>query len=145
MAAEVPFETAQELFSQLTGLNLSDHTTHQVVGELGQNLGVLEVSPTGEEIGQRVAEVAEGKKQLPIMVLAIDGVHVPTRPEEVKRPGQGKKRQRSRRSEWRGGWKEAEGFRLYLADKERIVHVLSWHQVQKDEQIGEALRQVSAT
>ena len=27
-------------------------------------------------------------------------------------------------------------------DKERIVHVLSWHQVQKDNQVGEALRQV---
>ena len=142
LAVEVPFDTAQELFSQLTGLTLSDHTNHQVVGELGQNLGVLEVSPTAQEIAQRVAEVAEGKKQLPIMVLAIDGAHVPTRPEGAKGPGKGKKRQRSRRSGWRGEWKEAKGFRFYLVDKGRIVQVLSWHQVQKDEQIGEALRQV---
>jgi hypothetical protein len=55
LAAEVPFETAQELFSQLTGLSLSDHTTHDVIGELGQGLGVLEVSPTAEEIAQRVS------------------------------------------------------------------------------------------
>jgi hypothetical protein len=27
-------------------------------------------------------------------------------------------------------------------DQERIVHVLSWHQIQKDDQVGEALRQV---
>jgi hypothetical protein len=27
-------------------------------------------------------------------------------------------------------------------DKERIVHVLSWHQIQKDDQVGEALAQV---
>ena len=80
------------MFSQLTGMSLSDHTTHQVVGELGQDLGVLEVSPTAEEIGQRVAEVAEGKKQPPIMVLAMDGAHVPTRPEGAKGPGKGKKR-----------------------------------------------------
>jgi hypothetical protein len=33
-AAEVPFETAQELFRQLTGLSLSDHTIHAVAGEL---------------------------------------------------------------------------------------------------------------
>ncbi len=142
LATEVPFGEAQELFSQLTGMSLSDHTTHQVVGELGQDLGVLEVSPTAEEIGQRVAEVAEGKKQPPIMVLAMDGAHVPTRPEGAKGPGKGKKRQRTRRSGWRGEWKEAKGFRFYLVDKGRIVHVLSWHQVQTDEQIGEALRQV---
>src|SRR3990170_90653 len=78
LAAEVPFETAQDLFSQLTGLSLSDHTTHQVVGELGQGLGVLEVSPTAEEVAQRVTVVAQGKKQPPIMVLAVDGAHVPT-------------------------------------------------------------------
>ena len=48
LAVEVPFDTAQELFSQLTGLTLSDHTNHQGVGELGQNLGVLEVSPTAQ-------------------------------------------------------------------------------------------------
>ncbi len=63
LAAQVPFEIAQELFTQLTGLTLSDHTTHEVLGEVGQGLGVLEVSPTAEEISQRVAEVAQGKKQ----------------------------------------------------------------------------------
>ncbi len=142
LAAEVPFEEAQKLFSQLTGLTLSDRTAHQVVGEVGQSLGVLEVSPTAEEIGQRIAEVAEGKKQLPIMVLAIDGAHVPTRPEGAKGPGKGKKRQRARRPGWHGEWKEAKGIRFYLVDKERIVHVLSWHQIQSDEQVGEALRQI---
>ena len=76
------------------------------------------------------------------MVLAIDGAYVPTRPPEAKGPGKGRKRQRSRRARWRGEWKEAKGFRFYLVDKERIVHVLSWHQVQKDDQVGEALGQV---
>ncbi len=117
LAAEVPFETAQELFSQLTGLSLSDHTTHQVVGELGQGLGVLEVSPTAEEVAQRVAVVGQGKKQPPIMVLAIDGAHVPTRPQEAKGPGKGRKRKRARRAQWQGEWKEAKGFRFYLVDK----------------------------
>jgi hypothetical protein len=142
LAAEVPFETAQELFSRLTGLSLSDHTTHEVVGEVGQGLGVLEVSPTAEEIAQRVAEVAEDKKQPPIMVLAIDGAHVPTRPVGARGLGKGKKRQRARRARWRGEWKEAKGFRFYLVDKEQIVQVLSWHQIQSDEEVGQALRQV---
>jgi len=142
LAAEVPFETAQELFSQLTGLSLSNHTTHEVVGELGQGLGVLDVSPTVEEIAQRVAQVAEGKKQPPVLVLAIDGAHVPTRPEGARGPGKGKKRKRARRAKWHGEWKEAKGFRFYLVDKERIVQVLSWHQIQRDDQLGAALRQV---
>lgn len=142
LAAEVPFETAQELFRQLTGLSLSAHTTHQVVEEVGQGLGVLEVSPTANEIAQRVSKLAEGKKQPPIMVLAIDGAHVPTRPAGARGPGKGRKRQRARRAQWQGEWKEAKGFRFYLVDKERIVHVLSWHQIQKDDQMGEALGQV---
>jgi Uncharacterised protein family (UPF0236) len=137
LAAEVPFETAQELFSQLTGL-----TTHEVVGEVGRGLGVLEVSPTAEEVAQQVAEMAQDKKQPPIMVLAIDGAHVPTRPEGAKGLGKGEKRQRARRARWQGEWKEAKGFRLYLVDKERIVQVLSWHQIQTDDQLGEALTQV---
>ena len=142
LAAEVPFETAQELFSELTGLSLSAHTTHEVVEELGQGLGVLDVSPTAEEVAQRVSKVAEGKKQPPILVLAIDGAHVPTRPARARGPGRGRKRHRARRARWQGEWKEAKGFRFYLVDKERIVHVLSWHQIQKDDQVGEALRQV---
>ena len=36
----------------------------------------------------------------------------------------------------------AKGFRFYLMDGDRIVHVLSWHQVQNEEQLGEALKQV---
>ena len=28
-----------------------------------------------------------------------------------------------------------------MVDQERIVHVLSWHQVQQDDQVGEALGQ----
>jgi hypothetical protein len=141
LAAEVPFETAQELFSQLTGLSLSDHTTHEVVGEVSRGLGVLEVSPTREEIVQRAAEVAQGQRQPPILVLAVDGAHVPTRPPVAKGPGKGKKRQRARRARWQGEWKEAKGFRFYLVDRERIVQVLSWHQIQTDDQLGEALKQ----
>jgi Uncharacterised protein family (UPF0236) len=43
---------------------------------------------------------------------------------------------------WRGQWRDAKGFRFYLINGERIVHVLSWHQVQTEDQLGEALKQV---
>ena len=74
LAAEVPYGTASDLFSELTGLSFSDHITHEVVGELTKGLTVLSVSPTAEEIEQKVAQVAEGRKWRPILVLAIDAV-----------------------------------------------------------------------
>jgi hypothetical protein len=144
LAAEVPFATAQELFTQLTGLSLSDHTIHAVAGELSQELGVLDVSPPAATIAQRVAEMATGKTWRPILVLGIDGAYVPTRPGQAQGSVTGRRRTRAKRAGWQGEWKEAKGFRFYLVDKERIVHLLSWHQVQTDEEAAEALRQVKA-
>jgi hypothetical protein len=142
LAAEVPFATAQELFTQLTGLSLSDHTIHAVAGELGQELGVLDVSPPASEVARRVAEMAVGKRWRPVMVLAIDGAFVPTRPEQAKGETMGRRHTRAKRAGWQGAWKEAKGFRFYLVDRERIVHVLSWYQVASDEDVGAALKRV---
>jgi hypothetical protein len=140
LAAEVPFQTAQELFTQLTGLALSDHTIHMVAGELSQELGVLDVSPPATEIARRVAEMAAGQAWRPVLVLAIDGAFVPTRPEEAKGPAAGRRHTRAKRASWQGAWKEAKGFRFYLVDQERIVHLLSWYQVASDEDMGTALQ-----
>ena len=74
---------------ELTGLSLSDHTLHEVTGELSHELGVLEVSPTAAEMARRVAEMAAGKTWRPVMVLAIDGAYVPTRPSRP-RPATGR-------------------------------------------------------
>ena len=142
LAAEVPYETASQLFNELTGLSLSDHLTHELVGELTEGLTVLDVSPSAEEIAQRVAEVAERRRWRPIVVLAIDGADVPTRPEEAKGRRPGRKRERAKRAHWQGEWREAKGFRFYLVEGERIVHLLSWHQVNSDEELALALRQV---
>ena len=90
LAAEVPYATAQELFTKLTGLSLSDQTVHAVAGELSHELGVLEVSPTAAAIATRVAELAAGRAWRPVLVLAIDGAFVPTRPEEAKEPVAGR-------------------------------------------------------
>jgi hypothetical protein len=142
LTKEVPYETASELFEELTGLPLSAHTAHAVTQEVAAGLGVLEVAPTPEEITARVAAVAAGRTWRPIMVLAIDGAHVPTRPETAKGRRPGRQQARARRPQWMGEWREAKGFRFYLIDGERIVQVLSWHQVQTDEALAAALRQV---
>lgn len=75
-------------------------------------------------------------------MLAIDGVDVPTRPEAAKDRRPGRKKKRAKRARWKGQLREAKGFRFYLVHGKRIVHLLSWHQVQSDEEPGDAPRQV---
>jgi hypothetical protein len=142
LAAAVPFQTAQELFTQLTGRSWSDQTIHPVAGELRQELGVLDVSPPATEIARRVAERAAGQTWRPVLVLASDGALVPTRPEEAKGPAAGRQHTRAKRAPWQGAWKAAKGFRFSLVERERSVPLLSWYQVGCDEEVGAALRQV---
>jgi hypothetical protein len=117
---------------------------HTLTHQVAEGLTVLDVAPSREAIAQRVAAVAAGRFRRPVLVLGIDGAYVPTRPESARgrRPGQA--RQRARRARWRGEWHEVKGLRLYLLDGDRIVHVLSWHQVQTEAQLGEALKQIKA-
>jgi hypothetical protein len=144
LTKEVPYETACELFEKLTGLPLSAHTAHEVTQEVAEGLTVLEVAPSREEIRAKIASVAEGQPWRPILVLAIDGADVPTRPETAKGRRSGRKKARAKRARWTGEWREAKGFRFYLLADDRIIQVLSWHQVQTDAEAAEALRQVKA-
>src|SRR5437763_12000493 len=115
---------------------------HTLTNQAAEGLTVLDVAPSREEIAQRVAELAAGCWRRPVLVLRIDGAYVPSRPDSARgrRPGQA--RQRARRAQWRHEWREAKGFRFCLLDGERIVHVLSWHQVYNEQEVGEALQQV---
>jgi hypothetical protein len=145
LTKEVPYETACELFEELTGLPLSVHTAHEVTQAVAEGLTVLDVAPSREEILAKIAAVAAGQPWQPILVLAIDGADVPTRPETAKGRRPGRKKVRAKRARWTGEWREAKGFRFYLIAEDRIVQVLSWHQVQTDEEAAEALRHVKAT
>lgn len=142
LTKEVPYETACELFEELTGLPLSAHTAHEITNEMAEGLSVLEVSPSREEVEAKIAQVAEGKKWRPILVLAIDGADVPTRPETARGKRRGRKRSRAKRARWKGQWREAKGFRFYLVDEDRILQLISWHQIQDEEEFFEALKQV---
>jgi len=142
LATEVPYETASTLFGRLTGMPVSSERLHTFTHQVAEDLSVVAVAPTREEIDRRVAQVAAGRFRRPVLVLGIDGAYVPSRPESARgrRPGQA--RHRARRARWHHEWREAKGFRFYLLDGDRIVHVLSWHQVATDEELGEALQQV---
>ena len=142
LATEVPYETASRLFGHLSGIPVSSERMHTFTHQVAAGLSVVEVAPSREEIDRRVAQVAAGRFRRPVLVLGIDGAYVPSRPERARgrRPGQA--RHRARRARWRHEWREAKGFRFYLLDGERIVHVLSWHQVYNEQELGEALQQV---
>jgi Uncharacterised protein family (UPF0236) len=144
LAAEVPYETAQELFQELTGVGLSTARMHELTNTVAEGLGVLEVAPSRTEIAAKIAAVAQGCRWRPVVVLAIDGAEVPTRPETAKSSRPGRKQVRAKRARWQGQWREAKGFRFYLVDEDRIVHLLSWHQIQSDGDLFAALAQVKA-
>jgi len=142
LAAEVPYQTASELMEELTGVSLTEPPIHETVAAVTEGVAVLDVCPTVEQVRQQIARVAAGKGWRPILVLSIDGADVPMRPETAKGMRKGRKRQRAKRRRWKGQWREAKGFRFYLVNGERIEHLFSWHQVQSDKELADALQQV---
>ena len=50
LAAEVPYETAQALFEELTGVSLSTARMHELTNTVAEGLSVLDVAPPREEI-----------------------------------------------------------------------------------------------
>ena len=142
LVTAVPYDTAQSLFGELTGMHFGSERMHPMTNQAGTGLTVLDVTPSRQEIERRIASVSAGRLRRPVLVLGIDGAYVPTRPDSAREPCEGRRGKRARRARWRGQWRDAKGFRFSLLDGERIVHVLSWHQVHNEEQLGEALKQV---
>jgi hypothetical protein len=145
LATELPYETASTLFGRLTGIGVSSERMHTLTHQAAEGLTVLDVAPSRDQIDQLVAKVAAGRFRRPVLVLGIDGAYVPSRPESARGRRPGQSHQRAKRARWRHEWREAKGFRFYLLDGDRIVHVLSWHQVQNEHDLGEAWRQVKET
>ena len=67
-----------ELFAELTGHCISDHFMHETFEEVGWCAQLADVIPSRQEIAQRCKSVNEGSWR-PVLVVAADGAHVPTR------------------------------------------------------------------
>jgi len=126
--ARMPFEEASQLFHESTGVHFSDHCMHELFASFAQDLGPAEVLPQAEEMTRRIEQASAPNERRPVLVVAMDGAHMPTRPA----PGRDIKR-------GPGEYKEAKGFRIYLNSKDRIVHLASWHRIGSKEEIIEAL------
>src|SRR5262249_61270319 len=142
LVTKVQDATAVPLLGRLSGLAVSSERMHTLTNQAAEGLTVLEVAPSRDEMAQWVAELAAGRVRRPVLVLGIDGAYVPSRPDSARGRRPGPARYRARRARWRHEWREAKGFRFYLLDGERIVHVLSWHQVYSEDDLGKALKQV---
>ena len=132
LSSELPFKTAAEAFERCTGDSLSADHMFETANRVGNQLNILDVCPAKDEIKRKIDALSKGKFRRPVMMLAIDGAHAPTRPEPS--PWKGER--------GRGEYKEVKGFRLYLVDADEIVHLISWHQVQDEEEFSRGLLKI---
>ncbi len=130
LLAEVPFERASQLFKELTGNEMSDHAMHDLADHLSEASDIVRVLPSRKMVEATIEKNSNGKVWRPIVVVSGDGAHLPTRPEASSRSGK----------RGPGEWREAKGFRIYLAGQDRITQIMSWHEIATEKEFGEALQ-----
>lgn len=133
LCSELPYKTASALFKRATGLTFSDRAMHDQMCSMGELIEVKDIMPKAEEIEEKIAAQTNPGQWTPVLVVSADGAHVPTRPESEGR--------NSKRGA--GEWKEAKGFRIFLAAHDRIIQIMSYHQIFNEESFGIALEEAS--
>lgn len=134
VGAELPFGVSEEPFERLTGVQASPHFIHETLNAVGDATTLERVLPDADTISRRIDDARADSRRRPVLVVACDGAHAPTRP-----PG-GRTHKRGP-----GVWREAKGVRLYLLGKDhRVVHVASWHQIGDTDPLSDALGVLAA-
>lgn len=130
LGKEMPYETTAEAMKRASGIGISPAEIHETVEGIGSGMGVLDLCPSKEEVLTKIEEFREGRRRRPVMMMAVDGAHAPVRPEPS--PYKGKR--------GKGDYREVKGFRIYLLDKHRIEHLISWHQIGTADDLASALK-----
>jgi len=73
LVTEVPYDTAQSLLGDLTGLAWGRARMHTVPKQGGEQRTVWDVAPSQAEMLRRIASVSAGRVRRPVLVLGIDG------------------------------------------------------------------------
>ena len=134
VAADLPYEVSETHFEYLTGLTASAHFMHETLNAVGETATVERVAPDAEDMARRIETARAKGRRRPVLVVACDGAHAPTRPPGGRRTKRGP-----------GAWREVKGFRLYLLGTDaRIVHLASWHQIADKAELSAALGVVAA-
>jgi hypothetical protein len=134
LATEMPYERAAELVSELTGIPVSNRHGHHTVNQVAEIADLESVIPDPEEIAHRIEQAKKRPDDKPVLVVALDGAHAPTRPRGKRNSKRGA-----------GKWREVKGVRLYLAPEDgRIIQIASWHQIQDAERMKNDIKQIAA-
>ncbi len=130
LLSQLPYEEAAAIFFELTRVSITDYTIHDVGARVGEAATIDTVLPSRKKVEATIEEMNCNKSWRPVLVVAADGAHLPTRPETGSRKGK----------RGPGEYKEAKGFRIYLVGQERIEQLMSWHQIANEEEFGESIR-----
>jgi hypothetical protein len=134
VGAELPYGLSAEQFERLTGVPASAHFMHETLNAVGEAATLERVLPAADEIARRIAAARAGSPRRPVLVVACDGAHAPTRPPGARKTKRGP-----------GAWREVKGFRLYLlGPDDRVIHVASWHQIADKTELATALGGMAA-
>ncbi len=134
LATEMPYERAAELVSDLTGVPISNHHSHNTLIQVAEVADLETIIPDREEIARRIEDARQTPDDKPVLVVALDGAHAPTRPRAKRNIKRGA-----------GKWREVKGVRLYLAPEDgRIIQIASWHQIQDAEAMKRDIKKIAA-
>jgi len=134
LATEMPYERAAELVSELTGVAVSNHHGHKTLTEVAEIADLETVIPDEAEIARRIEQAKKTPDDRPVLVVALDGAHAPTRRRAKRKAKRGQ-----------GKWREVKGVRLYLPlEKGRIIQIASWHQIQDAETMQRDIEKIAA-
>src|SRR3990170_941531 len=103
VGAELPFGVSAEQFERLTGIPASPHFIHDTLNAVGDAATLERVLPEAATISRRIEEARDGSPRRPVLVVACDGAHAPTRPAGGRKEKRGP-----------GVWRGAKGGRLFL-------------------------------
>lgn len=134
VGADLPFGLSEEHCEKLTGVPASRHFIHETLTAVGEAATLERVVPDAAEIRQRIATARGTSRRRPVLVIACDGAHAPTRPPGGRTTKRGP-----------GTWREAKGFRVYLLGADhRVIPVASWHQIADKAELSSALGVIAA-
>lgn len=133
LATEMPYERAAELVSELTGVPVSNRHSHQTLTQVAETADLETVIPERHEIARRIEQARKTPDDKPVLIVALDGAHAPTRTRAKRHTKRGA-----------GKWREVKGVRLYLAPEDgRIIQIASWHQIQDADAMKADLKKIA--
>src|SRR3989441_3872725 len=80
LGAELPYGLSAEQFARLPGVPASPHFIHETLNAVGEAATLERVLPDANEVARRIETARAGARCRPVLVVACDGAHAPTRP-----------------------------------------------------------------